>query len=181
MSELTLSHWQEIVQDALGETALSVDTHNGAVIAVVDPEDIRHAMITLRDGDNTKLDILSHMTAVDYSPRDPRFEVVYELYSLEFKQRVRVKCPLPFSGGEYDLPEIDSIHDIYLTANWHERECYDLMGIRFAGHPDLRRIMLTESWDGHPLRKEYPFDGKRVWKVGSTVSDGVSMEGDLGL
>lgn len=181
MSELTLAHWQELVHNALGDTALSAESLYGTVVVMVDPEDIRHAMLQLRDNPNTKLDILSHMTAVDYSPRDPRFEVVYELFSLEFKQRLRVKCALPFDGGEYDKPQIDSIHDIYLAANWHERECADLFGIAFAGHPDLRRILLPDNWDGHPLRKEYPFDGKREWKLGSNVANAGTMESDLGL
>jgi NADH-quinone oxidoreductase subunit C len=109
-----------------------------------------------------------------------RFELVYELQSLAHKSRLRVKARLADTGSEDRLPVVDSIHDIYLAADWHERECYDLFGIHFRGHPDLRRILLPDRWDGHPLRKDYPFDGKRVWKVGTTVVDGVWADDYLG-
>lgn len=175
-----LDDLRHLVAGALGALAEEVWVENGAVLVYVTVGKNREALVALRDNRNTRCDVMSFLTAVDYTPREPRFEVVYELYSTVLKHRVRVKCRLADTGGE-DLPEIDSVSDIYLTANWHERECYDLMGIGFTGHPDLRRIVLPDRWDGHPLRKEYPFDGKRVWKVGTTVIDGAVMEGDIGL
>lgn len=165
----------------LGSMAGKVWLENGAVIALVDARHIIAVLEALRDDRRTALDVLSFMTAVDYLPVEPRFMMVYELYSIELRQRVRVKCPLADTGSEDDLPVIDSVSGVYLTAAWHERECYDLMGIRFANHPDLRRILLPSGWDGHPLRKEYPFDGKRTWNVGCSVIDSTYMEGDLGL
>jgi NADH-quinone oxidoreductase subunit C len=111
------------------------------------------------------------MTAVDYHPREPRFEVVYELYSTDLKHGLRVKAPVAQHRNENQLPEVDSVADLFLTAEWHERECYDLMGIWFKGHPDLRRILLPDAWDGYPLRKEYPFDGKKAWAMGCTVKE----------
>jgi NADH-quinone oxidoreductase subunit C len=100
---------------------------------------------------------LSSVTAVDRYPAEPRFEVVYHLHSIEGNERVRLKCRL--GGGQ---PEIDSVTSVWRSANWYEREVFDLFGIRFAGHPDLRRIMMPDDWEGHPLRKDYPTTGYRV-------------------
>ncbi len=100
---------------------------------------------------------LSSVTAVDRHPSEPRFEVVYHLHSIERKLRVRLKCRLP--GGD---PVIESVTSVWRAAGWYEREVFDLFGIRFTGHPDLRRIMLPDDWEGHPLRKDYPVTGSRV-------------------
>ncbi|HUP04646.1 MAG TPA: NADH-quinone oxidoreductase subunit C [Bryobacteraceae bacterium] len=100
---------------------------------------------------------LSGITAVDRYPADPRFEIVYHLHSVERNQRLRLKCRV---GGEQ--PEIDSVTSVWRGANWYEREVFDLFGVRFAGHPDLRRILLPDDWEGAPLRKDYPITGFRV-------------------
>ncbi len=100
---------------------------------------------------------VSTVTAVDRYPVEPRFEVVYHLHSTGRNERVRLKCRLP--GDEC---EIESVTSVWRGANWYEREVFDLFGIRFRGHPDLRRIMLPEDWEGHPLRKDYPVTGSRV-------------------
>ena len=100
---------------------------------------------------------LSTVTAVDRYPAEPRFEVVYHLHSIERNERVRVKCRL---GGQD--PAIDSVASVWRSADWYEREVFDLFGIRFANHPDLRRIMMPDDWEGHPLRKDYPVTGQRV-------------------
>jgi NADH-quinone oxidoreductase subunit C len=97
---------------------------------------------------------LSGVTCVDWFPSEPRFEVVYLLHSLEGNTRLRLKCRLP--GDE---PAIDSITAVWPGANWYEREVFDLFGVVFRDHPDLRRIMLPEDWEGHPLRKDYPVAG----------------------
>jgi NADH-quinone oxidoreductase subunit C len=100
---------------------------------------------------------LSTVTAVDRFPTEPRFEVVYHLHSIEGKERVRLKCRL--RGID---PVIESVTGVWRGAEWYEREVFDLFGIRFLNHPDLRRIMLPEDWEGHPLRKDYPVTGSRV-------------------
>jgi NADH-quinone oxidoreductase subunit C len=100
---------------------------------------------------------LSTVTGVDRYPAEPRFEVVYHLHSPERNERIRLKCRLPG-----DAPEIDSVTGVWRSANWYERETFDLFGIRFRNHPDLRRIMLPDDWEGHPLRKDYPVTGSRV-------------------
>src|SRR5689334_23435135 len=100
---------------------------------------------------------LSSVTAVDRYPSEPRFEVVYHLHSIERNERLRLKCRLP--GGN---PAIESVTSVWRSANWYEREVFDLFGIQFPGHPDLRRIMMPDDWEGHPLRKDYPVTGTRV-------------------
>lgn len=100
---------------------------------------------------------LSTVTGVDWYPAEPRFEVVYHLHSFSRNERLRMKCRLP--GGD---AEIDSVTEVWRGANWFERETFDLFGVRFRNHPDLRRIMLPEDWQGHPLRKDYKITGDRV-------------------
>ena len=96
---------------------------------------------------------LSSVTAVDRYRR-PRFELVYHLHSIEHNQRVRLKCRL-----DGDDPEIESVTSVWRSADWYEREVFDLFGIRFRNHPDLRRIMMPDDWEGHPMRKDYPVTG----------------------
>lgn len=102
------------------------------------------------------VDFLSDLTCADYYPRDPRFEMAYHLLSMQRKERVRLKVKL---DGED--PVIESITPVWPAANFFEREVFDLFGIRFLGHPYLRRIMMPEDWEGHPLRKDYPVEGYR--------------------
>ena len=99
---------------------------------------------------------LSTVTGVDRYPAEPRFEVVYHLHSLQSRQRLRLKCRLPGAA-----PEIDSVTGVWRGADWYERETFDLFGIRFRNHPDPRRILLPDDWQGHPLRKDYPVTGER--------------------
>jgi NADH-quinone oxidoreductase subunit C len=99
---------------------------------------------------------LTSVTGVDRFPVEPRFEVVYHLQSLARGERLRLKARL--SG---DNPEIESAMHVYRSANWYERETFDLFGIRFLNHADLTRIMMPEDWPGHPLRKDYPITGTR--------------------
>jgi NADH-quinone oxidoreductase subunit C len=100
---------------------------------------------------------LSSVTAVDRFPVEPRFEVVYHLHSVESKARLRLKCRV--YGTD---PVIESVTLVWRSANWYEREVFDLFGIRFLNHPDLRRIMMPDDWEGHPLRKDYPVTGPRA-------------------
>lgn len=99
---------------------------------------------------------LSSVTAVDWHPTEPRFEVVYHLHSIPINQRVRLKCRLAGSA-----PSIESSTQVFEGADWYEREIFDLFGITFLNHPDLRRIMLPDSWEGYPLRRDYPVHGHK--------------------
>jgi NADH-quinone oxidoreductase subunit C len=122
----------------------------------VDRSDIRDACALLRDDSACPFNFLSDVTCVDWYPSEPRFEVVYHLLSIPKKERVRLKVRLNSSS-----PTVDSIISVWPGANYFERETFDLFGVRFAGHPYLRRIMMPEDWEGHPLRKDYPVEGYR--------------------
>jgi len=129
------------------------DTHAlvGDATACVEPGRIVELMRFLRDDETLRFEMLADLTAVDFPHREPRFEVVYHLYSIEKKHRVRIKAPVSASDCV-----IDSICEVWPSANWLEREVFDMYGIRFAGHPDLRRLLLYDEFEGHPLRKDYP-------------------------
>ncbi len=146
------------IREALKEAVSDTDDFRGQETVVADPERILDVLRFLRDDAEMRYDMMVDVTGVDYAeyPEEMpgRFAVVYHLWSLDRKRRIRVKAFLPA-----DSPRIDSAVPLYQIANWGEREVYDLMGIRFDGHPDLRRIMLPESFVGHPLRKEYPLEG----------------------
>ena len=107
----------------------------------------------LKDNDHLQFDQLIDITAIDYPSRDLRFDIIYILISLTLNQRIILKSPV----NEND--NLDSITPIHKSANWYERECYDLFGIKFLNHPDLRRIMTDYNFEGHPLRKDFPLTG----------------------
>ena len=102
------------------------------------------------------INFLSDLTCADFYPREPRFEMAYHLLSMSHKDRVRLKVRLDGADAV-----IESITSVWPTADFFEREIFDLFGIRFLGHPNLRRIMMPEDWEGHPLRKDYPVEGYR--------------------
>jgi NADH-quinone oxidoreductase subunit C len=106
---------------------------------------------------------LSGVTAVDWWPMEPRFEVVYLLHSIERNERLRLKCRL---NG--DNPVVDSVTPVWKGADWYERETWDLFGVTFIGHPNLKRIMMPDEWDGHPLQKNFPTHGHRYSYKDST-------------
>ena len=98
--------------------------------------------------------MLIDLTAVDHLGREPRFDVVYQLYHLDLRAYLRLKVQV---GG--DEPSVPSVAHVFAAANWAERECYDMFGVVFRGHPDLKRILMPDGWKGHPLRKDYPLTG----------------------
>lgn len=124
----------------------------GELTLTVDPARIVQVCGHLKDAG--KFVRLSSITAVDWLPAEPRFEVVYHLRSMERNIRLRLKCRI----GE-DLPAIDSVTGVWRGANWYEREVFDLFGIQFRNHPNLKRILLPDDWEGHPLRKDFPVHG----------------------
>ena len=117
----------------------------------IPPELITPVCTRLQQREETPCEQLTDLTAVDHSPRRPRFVLVYHLLSLAANRRLRLLAPL-----EGDHPEADSVTPIWPGADWLEREVWDMFGIRFRGHPDLKRILMPEGYDGHPLRKEFP-------------------------
>jgi NADH-quinone oxidoreductase subunit C len=135
----------------LPEAVLETHAYLGDATAVVDRTRILDALSLLRDDSALEFEMLTDLTAVDHLPRQPRFEVVYHLYSVARNHRVRLKAPVPEGA-----PQLPSAVALYASANWMEREVWDMYGIRFDAHPDLRRLLLYDEFEGHPLRKDYP-------------------------
>jgi len=121
----------------------------------VEPAHLTQVARFLKDEPSWRFTFLANLSPVDWLSRTPRFEVVYHLRSLEFNYRIALKVDVP--DQTLSLP---SLTGIWRAANWLEREAYDLFGVRFAGHPDLRRIMLPDDWEGHPYRRDYPLAGR---------------------
>lgn len=122
----------------------------------VERSSLREACVQLRDDQGCPFNWLCDVTCVDWYPQEPRFEVVYHLLSIPRRERVRLKVRL-----ESASPALDSVTSVWPAANYFEREVYDLFGVRFTGHPYLRRLLMPEDWEGHPLRKDYPVEGYR--------------------
>jgi len=116
----------------------------------VHPLDLKNVCATLHQHPSAFFDMLSCITVLDNGPENGTLDVVYNVYSIPFNHHLALKVTLP-----RDTAEVDSVEEIWKTANWHEREAFDMFGITFKGHPDLRRILLPADWEGHPLRKDY--------------------------
>jgi len=132
-------------------TALPLVEMRGQAVVTLPRERLVDALRAWRDDADTCFEQLSDVTAVDYLGRAPRFEVVYQLNSLARRHRLRVKVAVEEADAV-----VPSAVPVWASALWAEREVFDLMGIRFAGHPDLRRILMYAGFEGHPLRKDYP-------------------------
>jgi len=156
----------ETLQRALPGVAIESWDAADQPVVVVPPGALVDAARVLRDTPELNFSLLAEMTAADYWPKDPRFEVVYHLASIGVKdwprpgmsgtaRRLRLKVRV--SGDAAELP---TILGIWPNADWYEREVYDLFGVVFAGHPDLRRILMPEDWEGFPARKDYPVQVK---------------------
>jgi NADH-quinone oxidoreductase subunit C len=122
---------------------------------LIAPDSIADVCMELRNNPKTYFDFLSCITGVDYGVEDGRFGVVYHLASIPYQTQLTLKISKSSNRDEADLPSFPSITSVYRTADWHEREQYDMLGIFFDGHPDLRRILLPDDWEGFPLRKDY--------------------------
>jgi NADH-quinone oxidoreductase subunit C len=151
VSEAELSKTLQMIREKFGESVIEMHARLGQDTVVVSRTVIFELARFLRDDPELKYNFLMDLTAVDYLKRKPRFEVVYHFYSLENNARVRVKVPV----GEPD-PEVESLTPLWKIANWLEREAWDMFGVKFKNHPDLRRILLYPEFQGHALRKDYP-------------------------
>ena len=156
----------ERAKTILGDAVTASHSYRGDDTLVINPLVILEAMRQLKEDPELQMNFLVDLTAVDYLGRDPRFEVVYHLASIGVQdwprpgmsgtaRRLRLKVRV--SG---DVAELPTVQGIWPNANWYEREVYDLFGVVFAGHPDLRRILMPEDWEGFPARKDYPVQVK---------------------
>jgi NADH-quinone oxidoreductase subunit C len=149
MREFMEKKLQPIVEKLERELGASASEYRGDVRLTVGADRIAAACKQAHD---LGFELLSAMTAVDYWPQEaPRFHVIYELSSISKRLRLEIRVPVP--GVD---PRLSTVAGIYRNANWRERELWDMFGIKFDGHPDLRRILMPVDWEGHPLRKDYP-------------------------
>lgn len=143
----------QIVKERFG---VESSEFRGQVSLLVALERIVELCLVLRD--EFGFERLSSETAVDYWPQqEPRFHIVYQLHSFKYNDRISLRVPVPGRS-----PAVPTLVTVYTNANWYEREIWDMFGIRFEGHPDMRRILMPEDWEGHPLRKDYPLGYEEV-------------------
>jgi len=144
------------LKEKFPDSILEIIEFRNELACVVRKEDIVLICNFLRDDPELSFNFLSDLCGVDYMERKPRFDVVYNLYSINRNHRVRLKVKV--DDGE----SIPSVTLVWSTANWHEREVFDLFGISFDKHPDLRRILMPDDWEGHPLRRDFPLTKEEV-------------------
>jgi NADH-quinone oxidoreductase subunit C len=140
------------LEKSLGEKIQNKTEFRGETTCTISPSDLREVAKLCRD--ELSFDYLIDITSIDNFGDEPRFEIVYELYSMALAVHLRLKLRV-----SEDAAAVDTVSDIWPTANWHEREIYDMMGIKFNGHPDLRRILMWDGYPFFPLRKEFPLEG----------------------
>jgi NADH-quinone oxidoreductase subunit C len=147
-AEILVASLQAAVPGAQIERAPSIDLQDSIYVS---RDDVPALARALRDRPELAFTFLAELTAVDFWPKEPRFEVVYLVVSIANRLRLRMKVRLPA-----DDPHVTTVSDVWPAANWLEREVWDLFGIAFDGHPDPRRLLMPEDWQGYPLRKDYP-------------------------
>src|SRR6266478_3360237 len=140
------------LEKSLGEKIQNKTEFRSETTYTISPSDLREIAKFCRD--ELSFDYLIDITSIDNFGEEPRFEIVYELYSMPLATHLRMKLTVP-----EEPVAVDTISDIWPTANWHEREIYDMMGIKFSGHPDLRRILMWDGYPFFPLRKDFPLEG----------------------
>ena len=150
MSEMAV----QMLKERFPDSVLDSYSFRGENTVIVKKDDIVEACRFLKDNPGLSFDFLSDLCGVDYMGREPRFEVVYHLFSISRHHRIRLKAMV----GENET--IPSVVSVWGTADWLEREAYDMYGIVFDGHPNLTRILMPDDWDGYPLRKDYPLKGR---------------------
>ncbi len=143
------SYLLETLKTRFPAAVLETHAFRGDETAVVKKEAWKEVAAYLKD--ELGFDLLLDLTAADYLPREPRFELVCHFYSTKHNYRLRLKCPVPAGDAS-----ADTLTGLWPGADWFEREAWDMFGITFAGHPDLRRLLMYDGFEGHPLRKDYP-------------------------
>jgi len=145
-----------LLVDKFGAEAIIGEETGGIQPALlIAPHAIADVCLELRNNPKTYFDFLSCLSGVDYGVEAGQFGVVYHLTSMPYQLQLVLKISKDNDRSEENLPSFPSVSSVYRTADWHEREAYDLVGIFFEGHPDLRRILLPDDWEGYPLRKDY--------------------------
>ena len=147
---------KQLLIDKFGvEVVIGEETSGLQPALLIAPDLIADVCLELRNNPRTYFDYLACLSGVDHGADDGRFEVVYHLTSIPYRINLVLKISKQHDHTSSDLPSFKSVSAVYRTADWHEREAYDLVGIFFENHPDLRRILLPDDWEGYPLRKDY--------------------------
>ena len=147
---------RSLLTDKFGEGIIvGAETSGLQPALLIDPDRIAEVCLELRDNPKTYFDFLSCLSGIDYGAEAGRFGVVYHLASIPYQTQLTLKISKQHTRETDDLPSFPSIARVYASADWHEREAFDMLGIFFDGHPDLRRILLPDDWEGYPLRKDY--------------------------
>lgn len=147
---------KQLLIDKFGEEVVLGEEVSGLQPALlIQPDKIAEVCLELRDNEKTYFDFLSCISGVDYGIQENMFGVVYHLSSIPYKTQLTLKVKKYHDRNQEGLPSFPSVYSVWRTAEWHEREAYDLVGINFVNNPDLRRILLPDDWEGYPLRKDY--------------------------
>lgn len=153
---MNLEEIKSILIQKFGEGVIVGEETTGLQPALlIEPDQIGHVCLELRDNPKTYFDFLSCLSGVDYGVEANRFGVVYHLASIPYQTQLTLKVSKQNNRELEDLPSFPTISTVYRSADWHEREAFDMEGIFFEGHPDLRRILMPDDWEGYPLRKDY--------------------------
>lgn len=153
---MTFDEIKKLLTDRFGPEVIIGDELTGLQPAlIIAPDAIAGVCLELRDNENTWFDFLSSLSGIDYGLEENTFGVVYNLASIPHKNMLTLKVKKYHDRSREEMPSFPTVSDVWKTAEWHEREAYDLLGIKFENHPDLRRILLPDNWEGYPLRKDY--------------------------
>ncbi|MEP2025092.1 MAG: NADH-quinone oxidoreductase subunit C [Reichenbachiella sp.] len=148
---MTVEEFKNLIDSKLGEeVVLSIDEISTPQALVIESDKVLPVMDVLKDNESSFCDLLSCLTAVDNGPEVNTLEVIYNLYSIPLEHSIMIKTTI-----SRENPELETVSYLWKTADWHEREAYDLFGIKFNNHPDLRRILMPADWEGHPMLKDY--------------------------
>jgi len=148
---MEFEQFTHLIISEFGPSALAgTDEEATPKALILNPQSLSKTCLLLKDHPDTFFDMLACLTGLDNGPEENTMEVIYNLYSIPFEHSLMIKVVLP-----RDKPVVDTVSHIWKTANWHEREAFDLFGIQFKNHPDLRRILMPADWEGFPMRKDY--------------------------
>jgi len=172
VSQAAIQKLKQRFPDAVTETYVG---KGGDDVALVRRERVEEVCRFLKEDPELRFDMAPYITAVDYLGSDPRFDLVYQLYSTVHNHRIRLRVGVP----EGD-PTVRSVTPVWKGANWYERYCWDMYGIRFEGHPDHRRLYMYEEFEGHPLRKDYPLRGRQPLVQERVVDEAFRGPGPVG-